>query len=131
MNSEMSMGTKLRNARKEAGLLQKDMAEKLGVTISTISDYEKERVRISGNALHAWATVCGKTVDELIGVVHAPAIPYAAARAALPEIIRNTVEVMDGLSAEEQEYALSHLKSIVRFLKQKSDRSGQDHPEAE
>lgn len=40
MNDSLNWGIVLRNARKEAGLTQKQLAEKMGTTISFVSQYE-------------------------------------------------------------------------------------------
>jgi transcriptional regulator with XRE-family HTH domain len=55
---EWTMGDRLRKAREEFGLSQKDMAATLGVARNTIGNYELGATEPSAATLRAWARAC-------------------------------------------------------------------------
>ena len=55
---EWTMGDRLRKAREELGLSQKDMAATLGVARNTIGNYELGATEPSAATLRAWARAC-------------------------------------------------------------------------
>lgn len=68
----MLLGQKIRNIRKQKGYSQKDMAGLLGVTQSTIANYEKETRQPSIEMLVAMSDLFDITVDELLGLRNLP-----------------------------------------------------------
>lgn len=58
---------KIKELRIEKGLYQKDLAEALNTTITTICDYERGRTQPSVEGLIKLANVLEVTTDELIG----------------------------------------------------------------
>lgn len=59
-------GDRLRKAREFAGVSVHDMAEALGVTRNTVTNYEHERTAIPVNALVAYGRTTGVSVAWLI-----------------------------------------------------------------
>jgi transcriptional regulator with XRE-family HTH domain len=53
--------------RKQSGILQAELAEKLGVTQPMISRIEKGLARLNGELIVQLATIFGITTDELLG----------------------------------------------------------------
>lgn len=56
----------LRNIRKERGVLQKSLAEKIGVTSQAVCNYEKGIREPNIDTIKKIATVLDCTVDELL-----------------------------------------------------------------
>lgn len=62
-----TLGDRLRKARRSAGLSSADLAERIGVSRNTVSNYENGRVKPRRAALRRWAEVTGLSLDELLG----------------------------------------------------------------
>lgn len=71
-----SIGAKIRNARKEAGLTQVELAKKTSLSRSYIGDIEKDRYNPSVATLQAIADATGVPVESILGN-SAPAQPPA------------------------------------------------------
>ena len=63
-----TIGTRLREARKTRGLSQAEVAQKLGVHQSLVSEYELGTVRVPATVLAAFAQILGTSLDRLAGV---------------------------------------------------------------
>lgn len=64
----MEFGKNFRSFRKENGYTQKEIAEKLGIAQSNVSDWENDVSRPEYENLTKLASVYGVTVGELLGV---------------------------------------------------------------
>lgn len=71
-----SIGMKIRNARKDAGLTQAELAKKTSLSRSYIGDIEKDRYNPSVATLQAIADATGVPVESILGN-SAPASPPA------------------------------------------------------
>ena len=58
----------LKDLRKEIGLSQKVVAEKLNISQQTYSDYENDKTEPTMEVLIQMAQLFGVTVDELLGI---------------------------------------------------------------
>ena len=63
----MTFGKRLRSVRKELGLTQKQLGEKIGVGRTTISEYESGKIVPRQDGLIKLAEVLGVNVDFLTG----------------------------------------------------------------
>lgn len=63
----MNFSDILRALRTQCGLTQKQLGNKLNLTVSTVCDWEKQRSEPNISQLKALAAVFGLTVDFLIG----------------------------------------------------------------
>ena len=64
----MKFGEFFREARKQSGLSQKQVAEKLGVYQSNVSDWENDISRPEYENLIALAEIYGVTLYDILGV---------------------------------------------------------------
>lgn len=64
---------RIREARREAGLTQKELADAIGVTEPAISHYETGRRQVTVSKLVAIAMALGCTLDELCDDENSPA----------------------------------------------------------
>ena len=61
------MTLKIKEARKLAGLTQKELAKQIGVSAGTLSDYESGNHEPKSDILCSIADICGVTIDFLVG----------------------------------------------------------------
>lgn len=61
------MTLKIKEARKLAGITQKDLAKQIGVSAGTLSDYESGNHEPKSDVLCAISDICGVTIDFLVG----------------------------------------------------------------
>jgi transcriptional regulator with XRE-family HTH domain len=67
-----SIGTRIASLRKERGLTQKELAERLAITQPVVSDYEHDVIRIPADVVVAIAKVLDASADELLGLKREP-----------------------------------------------------------
>ena len=65
---EESIGKRIARLRKENGLTQKELAEKVGISRSIISDYEIGRIRLYDDVIIRVALALKVTTDEILGL---------------------------------------------------------------
>ena len=63
-----TIGQRIARIRKERGLTQKELAEKVGITQTLISDYETGRVRIFADMVTRFAVALGVHTDLIHGL---------------------------------------------------------------
>ena len=61
------IGAVIRELRKERGLTQQALADRIGVSYQMVQKYENGKCRIYVNRLHAIAKILGVHISELIG----------------------------------------------------------------
>jgi len=61
-----TLGQRLARLRKERGLTQKDISERTGLTQGLISDYERDRLRLTAEMTVRFVEAIGITADELL-----------------------------------------------------------------
>ena len=66
INQYIQIGSKIKQARICKGIRQKDMAEKLGLSISTYSNYENNHREPEFDTIKKACCILGMTIDELI-----------------------------------------------------------------
>lgn len=79
------LGQRLAQARRDAGLSQQQVADKLGVYQSTVAVMEKGRRDVSALELAELARLFGMTADALLDVTAQPAPPVPAAAPGVPD----------------------------------------------
>lgn len=63
-----TIGERLARLRKERGITQVELAEKLGVAQPMISDYERGELRLHGQLIVELTQLLGVSADELLGL---------------------------------------------------------------
>ena len=67
MQLELAIGARLRTRRKQLGLSQSDLAERLGVSFQQVQKYERGANRVAASTLLAAAQALNVTVGWLVG----------------------------------------------------------------
>lgn len=70
--SNKSMGEKISSLRKEKGMTQSDLAEKMNVTDKAVSKWERNLSCPDVNSIQKLAEVLGTTVEELLNAQSKP-----------------------------------------------------------
>ncbi len=65
---EKLIGKRLQELRKQQGLTQVELAEKLGINQSLVSQYERGDLRLHGTLVAALATVLKTSTDQILGL---------------------------------------------------------------
>lgn len=68
----LSFGQRLALLRKDRGLTQAGLAEKIGLTPPLVSHYEKDRLRPHGDLVARFALALECSADELLGLTQRP-----------------------------------------------------------
>ncbi len=68
-----TIGPRLARLRKERGFTQVELAEKIGIVQTLVTDYETDRLRLSAEMALRFALALDVTVDELLRPGSAPA----------------------------------------------------------
>ena len=64
---ELAIGARLRTRRRQLGLSQSDLADKLGVSFQQVQKYERGANRVAASTLVAASQALGTTVGWLVG----------------------------------------------------------------
>lgn len=62
-----SLGERIARLRKERGVTQQELAERIGTIQVLISDYERDRLRVTAEMVVRIAAALEMTTDELLG----------------------------------------------------------------
>jgi transcriptional regulator with XRE-family HTH domain len=72
----MKIGKELKNIRKKYGYTQADMAKKLGIAGSYLSDIENDKTPVSLRILESYSLICGRPIAILLfQAIHRDDIP--------------------------------------------------------
>lgn len=103
-----SLGAHLARLRKERGMTQIELAEKLGVSQPVISDYERGTLRLHGQLIVKLTEVLGVPAEELLGLEK----PKSQATIRNRRLLRR-IEEIERLPRRDQQ---ALLRTIDRFL---------------
>lgn len=67
-----TIGQRVTRLRKERGITQQELAERLGVSQPIVSDYERGALRLHGELIVKLTQILGVSSDELLGLHPAP-----------------------------------------------------------
>ena len=113
-SDRLSAGGRLAELRKQHGYTQKDLAEKIGIAWTLISDYERGKLRLHDQLLVKVARVLGVSADELLGLgevkeeQHRPSL----------RIARRLNEI-ESLSVAQQKTILRSIDLMIEAAKSK------------
>lgn len=111
-----SIGARLARLRKEKGITQMEMAERLGAAQPVVSNYERGELRLHGELIVQLSRILEVSTDELLGVETRP-------RSSVPRDRRllRRLEAFDTLPKRDRD-ALT--RTIDAFLALRTGRPG-------
>lgn len=107
----IDLGRRIATLRKECGLTQVQLAERLGVAQQTLAHYEAGRLRLLAGALPPLAEHLGVGVEELIGAP-ATAKRNATKRGPQPKIAQQ-LQLIEALPKTKQRAISQVLDSVI------------------
>ena len=70
-----TIGERVSRIRKSQGLTQKQLAEKMGIKRSLVTDYETGRLRLNGEVIVRFALALAVSADLILGLSDSDALP--------------------------------------------------------
>jgi transcriptional regulator with XRE-family HTH domain len=107
----MSLKDAIRRLRKNAGLSQGELADKVGTTQKVISDYERGRTNPSNELLPLMAKLFGVTVDDLLDAKNLPDNETKTIHG--KKRTAKIVDLYDQLTPEEQRVVLRQIQGLI------------------
>jgi transcriptional regulator with XRE-family HTH domain len=107
---EETPGERLARLRKERGWTQVELAERVGITQTLLSDYERGKLRLNADMIVQLATALETTTDELLK----PTTSRKPLRRKPSMRLQRRMEKIEQLPPHQQNYLL---KTIDGFLK--------------
>lgn len=118
------MQNRIREVRKQHGLTMKQLGDKVGLSESTISQYENGKRQPANETLLKFRELFNVSVDELLGcespnISQSNAIPVTRDTTTFDydDLKNELIYLYDGLSKSDQDKVLSYL----RFLSKNKD----------
>ncbi|MFY9316655.1 MAG: helix-turn-helix domain-containing protein [Burkholderiales bacterium] len=103
------LGARVAQLRKDQGLTQTQLAERLGIAQQTLAHYEVGRLRIAASMLPVLAQTLGSSVEELIGQAPARA---GGKRGPAPRL-QQQLERLSALPKPKQRAVMEVLESML------------------
>lgn len=105
-----TVGQRLARLRKERGYTQVDLAKKIGIIQTLISDYELDKLRLSAEMAVRFAMVLNVSTDELVN----PKVGRRKGTRKPSLKVMRRMEEIEKLPPRQQAFVLSALDSILR-----------------
>lgn len=109
-----TIGSRLASMRKERGITQIDLADKLGSTQSLVSKFERGEILLHGELIAQLAKIFDVSADEILGMdgkrAHkaAPVVPIKDRR------LLRRLQALERLSKRDKEALLRTLDAFLR-----------------
>jgi transcriptional regulator with XRE-family HTH domain len=104
-----TLGTRLARLRKERSYTQVEIADKIGIVQTLVTDYETDRLRLTAEMGVRFALALGVSLDELLH----PKAPKSAGKKPSRKVLRR-LEQIEALPTHQQ---ATLLRTIDTFLK--------------
>ncbi|OEH86215.1 hypothetical protein BHU72_11810 [Desulfuribacillus stibiiarsenatis] len=118
------LGQRLRGLRKLKKMTQQDIADKMSLAKSTISQYENNINEPDNEMINKLADFFEVTVDYLLGRTDNPS-PADTDDWGLPEDAHVFFKDYEKLSDEDKVKAREHIKFLLHMAEQKNNENGQ------
>lgn len=109
---------RLKQLRKKSNMLQKDVANKLGITESAYGYYEQGRREPSNETLKQLANIFGVTTDYLLGITDDPILTEKDEKdiAKRMENLKQDLSTSDGLSFHGEPLSEEAIESLLEAI---------------
>jgi transcriptional regulator with XRE-family HTH domain len=109
--AEETLGARIARLRRDLGMTQAELAERLGVTQPAVSDYENGDIRLPADVVVQIARIVGVSTDELLGLKGAA--PRAGAPSPRSRRLYRRLQDIEKLPRRDQQ---ALLRTIEAFL---------------
>ena len=106
-----TIGQRIAGLRKERGLSQADLAERIGISRQLVASYERGRVRLYDEMVARFALALGVTADDVLGMDQAsgtPADKHPSLR------LTRRLRELDQLPEQKRKAILKTLDDLIR-----------------
>lgn len=107
--TQESLGDRLARIRRDRGLSQADLAERLGVTQANVSDYERGRYVPNADTIIQLAQILGVSADQLLGLKPSKTNGHRP-----PRRVAKRLEQIDKLPTERQRALLTTIDAFLQ-----------------
>ncbi len=104
-----TLGERLARIRKERGLTQKDIADRTGLTQVLVSDYERDRIRLTAEMAVRFVEAMGVSTEELLRLKKKAAHPEDQPS---PKLLRRMKQI-ECLPVYEQRALLTTIDKFI------------------
>jgi len=104
------LGTRIARARKDQGMTQVQLAERLGIAQQTLAHYEVGRVRMAASLLPTIADILDRSLDELL--LGEPAMRKASKRGPASRL-QQQIDAVAQLPKSEQRFVSKMLDNLL------------------
>jgi transcriptional regulator with XRE-family HTH domain len=118
--SDLAIGARMRARRRQLGLSQSDLAERLGVSFQQVQKYERGANRLAASTLPAAAQALGVTAGWLVGEDASEAEDHEDLFRALAR--PGAVELLEAFNRIHDPRARQALVSLAREMAQEVSR---------
>jgi transcriptional regulator with XRE-family HTH domain len=105
-----TIGQRIAGLRKERGLSQADLAERIGISRQLVASYERERVRLYDEMVARFALALGVSADEILGLDQAGSIDTKHTSLRVTRRLRE----LDQLPEPKRKAILKTLDDLIR-----------------
>ena len=104
------LGTRIAHARKDQGMTQVQLAERLGIAQQTLAHYEVGRVRMAASLLPTIADILDRSLDELL--LGEPVMRKASKRGPASRL-QQQIDAVAQLPKAEQRFVSKMLDNLL------------------
>lgn len=115
-----SIGQRLVRLRRERGLTQAQLAEKIGILQTLVTDYEHDRLRLSAEMAVRFALALDVSLDDWL----LPKQPPRKKRPLISRAVVRRMELLDLLPLHRRRDVLILLDTILRGIQKQRPSSG-------
>lgn len=108
-----AFGNRLAMLRKEKGLTQKELADKIGLSWRHIADYERGKARLNDSVIYRIATELKISADDILGIKDRFKNSTPSLR------LMRRLNIIEQLSPARQKKILSTLDDLIKAAKTK------------
>lgn len=123
MTEPESIGRRIQEAREEAGLSQEELASRLGITQSALSNYELGKRRLHLSNLQKIAGALNRPLNCFLGLEELEdETPTGAPETPPDRTLREITRLAGDMPPDEREFLLDYMRWRLGWLKARRDR---------
>jgi len=108
ITTDETLGERIRRIRSAKGLTQIEVAQKIGITQSLYSSYERGRLRLSAEMVAQVALVLNASSDEILGLERLPT------QSKVDRALLRRMERIDSLPPRKRKLLFSNIDMLLR-----------------